>query len=429
MSETSTGQGFPEGFLWGASTASHQVEGGTYNQWTVWELENAARLAKTAEARYGSLPNWEEIQAAATDPANYVSGDAVRHFELYKPDFDFAKGLGLNAFRFSIEWSRIEPEEGQWDEAAIEHYRTYIKELKKRGLEPFLGLWHWTNPVWFEEKGGFLKRGNIKYFLRFAATIIEEFGPELKYVLILNEPNIYAWYSFGEGKWPAPKKSLPAFLGTYLNLLSTHRQAYKLLKPMAPKIQFSSAPQLAINTAKDPGNKLHRLGAWTANLANNWLWLGATRKYRDFIGFNNYFKNYCKGVGTANFANPDEPLNDMGWYMEPAAVGEMALAIHRKYPGEKIIITENGIADARDVQRQWWLEETMKAVERAIAQGADIRGYFYWSLLDNFEWAEGWWPKFGLIAVDRENGMKRSLRPSAVWWAKQIKAKTQKIEK
>lgn len=418
---------FPEDFLWGASIASHQIEGGTYNQWTVWELENAARLAKTAEQRYSWLPVWPKIKDRASRPDNYVSGEGVDHWNRYEHDLDIAKALNLTAFRFSIEWSRIEPEEGTWDETAIDHYRTYIKAVKQRGLEPVLNLWHWTNPVWFEEKGSFTKRANIKYFLRFAANIIEELGDELNYVLILNEPNVYAYFSYMTGNWPPAEKSRFKFVKVYTTLASTHRQAYGLLKKLAPHIQYSSAPQLALGVPKDPGNIWHRLSSYIHNFLNNWLWLLLTKRYYDFIGFNNYFKDYVVGVGFKSSDNPKHPLNDLGWYMEPAGVAEMALAIHRRYPGMPIMITENGVADAADQHRQWWIEETLKALSSVIQQGVNLKGYFHWSLLDNFEWAEGWWPKFGLIAVDREKGMKRTVRPSAKWFAKQlasIRAKT-----
>lgn len=415
---------FPKDFLWGASTSSHQVEGGTYNQWTVWELENAARLAKTAEQRLGWLPRWDDIKKQATDPNNYVSGEAVDHLNRYEHDLDIAKNLNLNAFRFSIEWSRVEPEEGKWDESTIEYYRKYLKAIKKRGLEPVVNLWHWTNPVWFEELGGFEKRSNKRYFLRYAATIIEEFGEDLKYVIIHNEPNIYAWFSFVEGIWPPAKKSKTSFLKVYSTLVASHRQTYKLLKDRAPHIQYTSVPQMVLNVPKDSNNYWHKLSAGTSNVFNNWLWLWMTRGCYDFIGFNNYFKNYVRGMGPKGIDNPKSPINDLGWYMEPAGAAEMAQAIHRRYPAKPIMITENGVADSRDKHRQWWLEKTLASLSDARSQGVDIIGYFHWSLLDNFEWAEGWWPKFGLVAVDREHDMKRTVRPSAKWLADQIKNQT-----
>src|SRR6476469_3974200 len=160
---------FPKNFLWGAASAAHQVEGNNHNQWSVWELENATVLAQKARYQLQHLPKWDEIKAEAIKPENYVSGRATDHYHRYQEDFAILKKLGMNAWRFSIEWSRIEPEEGAWNAEAIEHYRTYLQRLKKLDIEPIVTLWHWTVPVWFEQKGGFTKRANVAFFERFAA--------------------------------------------------------------------------------------------------------------------------------------------------------------------------------------------------------------------------------------------------------------------
>src|SRR5258708_35839284 len=138
---------FPKGFLWGGSTSAHQGEGGSHNQWTQWELKHAEKLAASAEKRQHWLPVWDEIKNQAEDPKNYISDGGVNHYSRYPEDFGLVKQLGLNSFRFSVEWSRIEPEKGQWDQAAIDHYKNYIKELKKRGIKPVINLWHWTIPL------------------------------------------------------------------------------------------------------------------------------------------------------------------------------------------------------------------------------------------------------------------------------------------
>lgn len=414
---------FPKDFYWGASTSSHQVEGGNHNQWTVWELGHAAELARTAKQRLDWLPDWPHIRRQAEDPHNYVSGTGIDHYRRYHEDFDLLRQLHLNAFRFSIEWSRIEPTEGHWDEAAIEHYRQYIKELRRRNIEPFLNIWHWTNPVWFEEKGGFTKAKNVTYFLRFVAKIAEELCDEVRYIIILNEPNMYAWYSFGEGAWPPGDISYIKVVQVYRNLAKAHRKSYALLKQQHPRLQITSVPQLVSNVAQNSHNPWHRFGAWSSDLANNWVWLWLCRRKYDFIGFNNYFKNYVTGPGVKGITNPDKPLNDLGWYMEPSGVADIARKIHKKYPKMTLIITENGVADSQDQYRQWWLEETTRAMSDLIQEGVPLKGYFYWSLLDNFEWAYGWWPKFGLIAVDRQKGMKRTARSSAKWWAQYIDKK------
>ena len=409
---------FPKDFLWGASTASHQVEGGTVNQWSEWELANASELAKTAEQRLGNLPMWERVKEQATDPNNYVSGEGVDHYNRYEEDFNLAKQLNLNAFRFGIEWSRLEPEEGKWDEKEVDHYRHYISELKARGLEPFLNIWHWTMPTWFTEAGGFAKRDNIAYFDRFVEKIAIEFGEDLKYIITLNEPNVYASHSYATGDWVPEEKNPLKFLWTYWNLVTAHRRAYGILKHYQPSLQVGIAQNMSAFRPKRPGNHLDRAGAWLNGYAWNYWFVDRIRREQDFVGFNFYNTRYIKGF---RGADPGKPLNDLGWYMEPSGIHDIITQLHKRY-NKPIFITESGVADAKDKHRQWWLEETIKAMERARADGASLSGYFHWSLLDNFEWKFGWWPKFGLVEVDREHDMARKIRPSAQWFAKKIKS-------
>jgi beta-glucosidase len=408
---------YPDNFLWGASTASHQVEGGAVNQWSVWELAHARELAKTSARRLDWLPEWKRIAPYAQNPNNYVSGRGVEHFERYELDFDIVKKLNLNAFRFGIEWSRLEPEEGLWDPAAVDHYRIYIRELKKRGITPLLNIWHWTNPVWFEEKGGFKKHANIKYFERFVQKVGEEFGPEVTHIVTINEPNVYASFSFLNGEWPPQHKKPLEFVRVYWNLTRAHRRAYRILKRRHPALQVGIAQQIGNIQAKRPHNWIDQTTTKTMRYAWNWWFLNRIRRYQDFVGFNYYFTDYYKGIKTEN---PKVPLSDLGWYMEPEGLYPILIRIWSHYK-KPIIITENGLADENDEHRQWWIQESMVAMERTLSEGVDLRGYFHWSLLDNFEWKYGWWPKFGLVKVDREHGMKRTVRPSALWWAKELK--------
>jgi len=418
---------FPKHFLWGASTASHQVEGGTHNQWTVWELEHAAELAKTAEKRLKHLAAWPKIKKQAKNPANYVSGRGIEHSRRYKSDLDLAKQLNLNAVRFSLEWSRIEPEEGVWNQVAIDYYKTYIKELRKRGLEPVMNVWHWTLPVWFAEKGGFLRRRNLKHFERFVHKVAQELTENVKYVITLNEPNVYTTFSYlsGEkltGPWPPAEYGLWNFMRVYWNLTRAHRQAYYLLKHQKLSLQVGIAAQLANIQAKRPHNFFDELITEWMRYFWNWWFLKRIRHEQDFIGFNYYFTDYYHFTlpNPAKLEDPKMPQNDMGWYMEPEGIYPLLLRIwaHHRKP---IMITENGVADMQDEYRRWWIEETIVAMQRAQSEGVKIIGYLHWSLLDNFEWAYGWWPKFGLVAVDRAKGMKRTIRPSAKWFATRIK--------
>lgn len=405
---------FPKHFFWGASTAAHQVEGDNHNQWTVWELEHAKEFAQTAHQRLGWLPAWNDIKDQAEEPDNYVSGKGIDHYNRYKEDFAISKKMNLNAFRFTIEWSRIEPEEGKWDEKEIAHYKRYIVELRKQKLEPFLTLWHWTVPVWFAEKGGFEKRENLDYFDRFVQKVAQELIEDVEYVITVNEPNVDTSFAYLLELHPPAKRSLINFMKVYWNLTRAHNRAYKILKRAKPMMQIGMSAQLANIQPKRPHNWLDLTTTQWMRYFWNWWFLRRVRKHQDFIGLNYYFSDYYKGFGKRH--NPKVPLNDMGWYMEPEGIYPLMVRVWARFK-KPIFITENGLADEYDQHRQWWIEQTVVAMERAISEGVDLRGYFHWSLLDNFEWQDGWWPKFGLVEVDRKT-MKRTLRPSAEWYGK-----------
>lgn len=408
---------FPKHFFWGGSTAAHQVEGHNTNQWSVWEQEHAKELAQTAHRRLSWLPNWPKVKLAAEDPDNYISGAGVDHYNQYEEDFDILTSLHFNSFRFGIEWSRIEPQEGVWDEAEVEHYRKYITALRKRHIEPFANIWHWTIPVWFAEKGGFAKRANLKYFERFMKKLADDLLDDLSYVITLNEPNVYASFSYLNGDWPPQKRNPIVFFKVYRNLVKAHKMAYTICKQKKPTLQIGIAQQLGNIQAKRPHNIFDQVATKWMRYAWNWWFLTRIRRQQDFIGINYYFTDYYTGL--VKRANPSVPLNDLGWYMEPEGLYPLLLRTWARYK-KPIFVSENGLADAHDEYRRWWLEETIVAMERALSEGVDLRGYFHWSLLDNFEWKYGWWPQFGLVRVDRTT-MKRTVRPSAKWFAARIR--------
>lgn len=405
---------FPRDFLWGASTASYQVEGGNHNDWSEWELKVASQQAKNAKEHLAGIPAWQEIKAQAESPDNYISGKGIDHYNRYKEDFDLLKQLNFNSFRFGIEWSRIEPEEGKWNEEAIAHYKNYIAELKKRHIQPVINLWHYSLPIWFAEKGAFAKHSNIKYFERFVKKIAYDLIVPCDIVITINEPNVYATFSYLLGEYPPQEKSLVKFCFVYWNLAIAHRRTYKILKKIDPSLHIGVASQLANIQAKHPHNEIDEMTTRFMRWAWNWWFLRRTRREQDFIGFNYYFTDYYSGWGERE--DPKLPLNDLGWYMEPEGLYPLLLSTWARYK-KPILITENGVADMHDEYRRWWIEETVIAMERALSEGVQIKGYFHWSLLDNFEWAYGWWPRFGLVAVDRKHGMKRTVRQSSKWFA------------
>ncbi len=398
---------FPRRFLWGASLSAHQAEGGLSNQWTTWELENAKSLAAQSPYQYGDLPSWPEVSKQAKSAENYLSGQASDHWNRWRDDIELVEKLGLNTLRFSIEWSRIEPTEGGWNSQAMEHYKQYLAELKRRDITPIVTLFHFTLPEWFAQKGGFTKRSNLVYFQQFVTKITQELGGQLGYVITINEPTVYAWQSYGTGAWPPNVTSRWQAWRVMRNLLRAHHQAAKILHDRNRRIKVSMAHNISYVYAGDDA----KLSIWSAHLidwATNRYLLKRSLKSSDFIGVNFYFSNRVYGY---RIHNPEERVSDLGWNMEPGHLQYVLEDLHERYK-MPLIVTENGLADASDSQRGWWLTETIQALWQARQSGADVRGYVHWSLLDNFEWDKGKWPRFGLVAVDYDS-QKRTLRPSA----------------
>ncbi len=416
---------FPARFYWGSSTSAHQVEGNNHNDWTEWEKENAERLAKEAKKKFGYLQNWPEIKEQAQNPQNYISGRACDHYNRYKEDFDIAKSLGHNAHRFSIEWSRIEQEEGKFNEKEIEHYRQVIKALRERGLEPFVTLWHWPVPLWLKNKGGVKSKKFPLYFSNYAKKIVFELRNDVNFWITLNEPEIYASLSYLTGVWPPQRKNLFSYLRVIKNLIKAHKQIYKIIK----KIQLDAQVGIAKNNVYFEAyqNKLiNRLLKKIIDWWWNFYFLNRIKKYHDFIGLNHYFYNLIKNFKFNQ--NENREVSDLGWEIYPEGI-YFVLKDLRKY-SKPIYIMENGLADAKDENREWFIKESLKNIHRAIQESVDVRGYFYWSLFDNFEWDKGFWPRFGLVEIDYSakggsasggKTMKRKIRKSALEYAKIIK--------
>lgn len=397
---------FPKHFYWGAATSSHQVEGDNTNDWSAWEKQNAERLARESEETFRSNPHWIKFKNEATDPKNYISGKACEHYTRYEADFDLLRSLYLNAYRFSIEWSRIEPREGEFEEKEIAHYRAMIAALRARGIEPFVTLWHWTLPVWLAEKGGIEHRQFPQYFERYARTLLQAFGAEVQFWITLNEPDVIASHAYLKGAWPPQKKNLFAFFRVLLHLIRAHRSVYRTIKQVRPEAQVGIAKhQIAFEVARPTllNLGLKKIGHY---VWNRWL-LDRLRHYQDFIGLNHYNRNV---IDHGFDKNPNAVQTDFGWEYWPESIYEAALALKRYE--KPIYITENGLADASDHLRQQFIPIALAAVHRAIQEGADIRGYLYWSFLDNFEWDKGFWLRFGLIQVDYAT-QARTLQPSA----------------
>ncbi len=389
---------FPKGFFWGAATSAHQVEGGNINDWSEWERRNAKIKSQNAKL-YPPAGGWPDyILKNYPNPLqeeNYISGRACDHYNRFQEDFDIAKSLGHNAHRFSIEWSRIEPEEGKFNEKEIEHYRKVIRALKERGMEPFVTLWHWAIPVWFSEEGGWSSKRSVEYFSRYAGRMVIEFS-NVKFWVTLSEANVYSAHGYWQGDWPPEKHSTINYLKVNRNLARAHCKVFTIIKKVIPDAHVG-VTQLFIYFSRSRIKSF----AW------NHLFLKYINSSLDFIGVDYYFSDR-KTSKVSEF---------LQWSIDPEGLHHVLRAAARyKKP---IYVIENGIADAQDRSRSEYIRNHIDAVRLSIVTGVDVRGYFYWSLLDNFEWDKGFWPRFGLVEVDYRT-MERKIRTSAYEYKKII---------
>jgi beta-glucosidase len=407
---------FNDNFLWGASIAMYQTDGGDASQWAKWEHENAEQLAANYEKNFQHFPGFERFLDEAKDPANYIAADGIRHREHFHDDFDILKSLGFSAFRFSIEWCRVEPKPGEFNTEEIEFIREYIRELKARGILPTMTLWHFTFPQWFADLGGFENAKNIKYFERYCKYVLEELKDDIEWIYTINEPMVYTFCSFGSGEWPPAKKSpFIHLIKIVTNLAKAHNVIYKTAKKINPNFKISVAQNTASTVVGEKGIKA-KFNKWFGDFNRDNYFLNRTYKNMDFLGINWYNSDtyYANGV-----KNPNEKLNDLGWDMRPFDFHIALERLWNKYH-LPILVTENGLANGDDSDRLWWIQETIKALVTAQNNGVKLLGYQHWSAFDNFEWDKGYWPRFGLIEVHRSN-MVRKVRESAKWYSKFIK--------
>jgi beta-glucosidase len=417
---------FPPDFAWGVATSSHQVEGCNFNnQWSAWE-------------RRGRIKSGDR------------AGMACDWWRNAERDFDLAQSLGVNALRLSLEWSKIEPEEGRWDKASINRYRDMLKGLRERGIRPFVTLHHFTNPLWFEAKRAFLSPRSIPLFQRFTRHAVEALGDLCTDWTTFNEPNVYASLGYFLGEFP------PGHAGRFVqvglvtrNLLLAHAAAYRTIHALQPNANVGWAQHFVVFKPRRP---------WLA--VDRWITSFIDRRFNqnfadsietgrapfplnefgdrlqevqgtcDYVGIN-YYSRLRAGLAPASpqtlffrlTVPPNKPQGDPGIevpYGEAYPEG-LRRAVERFASFRKpIYILENGVPDRADRIRPWVLQSATEQLRGLLKEGADIRGYFHWSLTDNFEWNEGWHLRFGLFELDPKT-QARKLRPSAQVYAQIIR--------
>jgi beta-glucosidase len=375
---------FPEGFLWGSSVSSYQTEGG---------IDNC---------------DWSHF---------FPAGKACDHYNRYEDDFDLIRMLNQNAFRFSLEWSRIEPREGEFDQKELDHYKKVLMALRERGIKSFVTLNHWTLPVWFMEKGGWLNSKSPDYFSNYVKKAAKELGRCVDFWITFNEPMIYTGHSYVKGEWPPQNKSLLRGYKVLKRLGKAHKESYRIIHSFNNKAKVSIAKSNIFFEAYD-NKKINRFLVKIADCFWNDYFLNYIKEEIDFIGLNYYFHRKLRfsfsKPGNWLDHNENKIVSDLAWEIYPEGIYHVLKSLARfKKP---IYITENGLADANDSLRENFIRDHLLMIHRATREGVDVRGYLHWSLMDNLEWDKGFRPKFGLVEIDYET-MARIPRSSAFFYA------------
>jgi beta-glucosidase len=396
---------FPDGFLFGASISAHQTEGGNVNSDWWW---------------------WEHLESTL---CREPSGDACDFYHRYREDVAMLAEAGLNSFRFGIEWARIEPAKGEFSNAELDHYRRLINACHEHGVAPIVTFHHFTNPRWVQEQGSFAAGEFPTWFERYCARAAEALGDSIAYACTLNEPQ-----GLGSSGWllginpPGHTDDRDGAQRAVDNLLEAHRLGAAAIRSRAgvPAGVTLALPDLQYEDGAKPGSSSLEL----ESQVNDWFFQLARQD--DFIGVQTYtrFRYGPEGPRSpgSDWSDTTRELVEtdattmMGYEYYPQALGGAIRRAHRSCPGVPILVTESGIATANDDKRIHYIDAALREVLASLAEGIEVQSYLYWSLLDNFEWALGYAPTFGLVAVDRQT-FTRHPRPSLAWLGQVAKAR------
>ncbi len=404
---------FPEGFRWGTATSSFQVEGNnTGNDWWAWEQLPGRVLHAD---RSGAACGWWDGRA--------------------EEDFDRAASTGQNSHRLSIEWSRIEPGPGRWDEDALDRYRQMVRALRNRGIEPLVTLHHFTNPVWLAELGGWTGERVVQLFERYVRKVVAALRDDVDFWCTINEPNVYLFSTYVEPVFPPGRPGFAQALAVARHLVRAHAAAYHAIHELQPSARVGLAMNLRLFDPANPASPADRLLArYHHRLFNDLILLAAhDGKLRlpmrpemvrgaagtmDFLGVNYYTRDLVSLSARpsqrfiSRFPTPGSEVGD-GGYGEIYPEGLYRVLRWGAGLGLPIYITENGVPDAADRYRPRFIVTHLYQAWRAIQEGMPVLGYYHWSLVDNFEWQCGWTQRFGLWEMDPAT-QRRTLRRSGV---------------
>jgi len=378
---------FPDGFVWGTATAAHQVEGGNWNcDWWAWEHNPAA---------------------GTTEP----SGDAIDHYHRYADDIALLASLGFGTYRFSVEWARIEPEDGEFSQAALDHYRRVCAACLDHGITPIVTYHHFTTPRWVAHLGGWEEPDTAARFARYCGRVTSALGDLIGWGCTINEPNIVAIGGYLSGGFPPGRRDAALRRAVNDVFIDAHGRAVEAIKSAMPSGRsFPVGMTLAMSDYQAVDGGEHRRDRIRRNMQD--VFLEAARG-DDFIGVQTYSRDLIGPEGLVPVPDGAEKTL-MGYEFYPEALEGTIRRAWEVTDGTPVLVTENGIATTDDTRRIAYVERALAGVRRCLDDGLDVRGYTCWSAFDNFEWGAGYGPTFGLIAVDRSTQV-RTPKPSAHW--------------
>ncbi|HXJ34407.1 MAG TPA: family 1 glycosylhydrolase [Candidatus Eisenbacteria bacterium] len=375
---------FPDGFVWGTATAAHQVEGGNWNNdWWAWEHTPGA-------------------------PCTEPSGDACDHYHRYPDDIRLLAALGFNAYRFSLEWSRIEPEDGEFSSATLDHYRRMCATCREHGLEPIVTFHHFTTPRWVAARGGWTASETADLFVRYCERVTARLGDVIGRACTFNEPNVVATFGHLWGLFPPGKRDADLRRRANDVFIDAHKRSVQVVQGGPGTVPVGLTLAMQDMQAVAGGHAVR--DAERALMED--VYLEAARG-DDFIGVQTYTR-FRYGPHGMLPPEPGARTTQMGYEFWPEALEatiRRAWEMTRQVP---ILVTENGIGTLVDAERVEYVERALRGVLACLRDEIDVRGYVYWSLLDNFEWTFGYGPKFGLVEVDRTTQVRQG-KPSAAW--------------
>jgi beta-glucosidase len=388
---------FPDGFLFGAAVSAHQVEGGNVNSDWWW---------------------WEHLEST---PVHEPSGDSCDFYHRYREDISMLAGAGLNAFRFSIEWARIEPAEAEFSQAVLDHYRRVLQACRESGVMPIVTFHHFTLPRWLQEAGGFASERFPALFERYCDRAAAALGDLIGVACTINEPQGLgsSGYLLGINP-PGHTDDREGAQKTVDNLLEAHRTGAAAIRSRAgiPVGVTLAMPDIQYEDGAQPGTSSleveSRVVDWFLELARGDDFIGVQTYTRFRIGPDGPRSPGHDWSDLTREVTESETTTQMGYEYYPQALGGAIRRAAKSCPGTPVLVTENGIATTHDERRIAYMEAALREVQGCLADGIDVRSYLYWSWLDNFEWGFGYVPTFGLVAVDRHT-FARHPKPSAAW--------------